>query len=183
MTTKYRIRYADGHSSTYDTREEADLHAAGAASLRAGSAQYAALPAYQVLGIDEITVSDAKTRTITLSDRPPVKIVEEEWPIIASAKYWDTQHESQANRTWSLRVRQHQQDGRTIVYGIRSTRFQGERGAAAGELLTPPEGAQIKDDEWYVWDEIPAAIKRVAARCGCERIADDCIADLPAVEI
>lgn len=124
-----------------------------------------------------------KTRTITLTDRPPVKICEDEWPIIAVGKDWDNQHESQANRTWQIRVRQNEKDGRTIVYGSYSTQFQGERGAAAGELLTPPSGAQIKDDDWYVWDEIPAAIKRVAANCGCERVADECIADLPAQEI
>jgi hypothetical protein len=124
-----------------------------------------------------------KTRTITLTDRPPVKIREDEWPEIASAKDWDNTHESQANRRWNLRVRQNQKDGRTIVYGTYSTQWQDERGAAAGELLTPPSDASIKDDEWYVWDAIPAAIKRVAANCNCERIADECIADLPAEEL
>jgi len=58
-----------------------------------------------------------KYRTITLSDRAPVKIVEADWPEIASGKSWGSQRESQANRRWSLRVRQHKSDGRTIVYG------------------------------------------------------------------
>jgi hypothetical protein len=127
--------------------------------------------------------TETKTRTITLTDRAPVKIREEEWPEIASAKTWDGQHEFQANRRWSLRVRQHRQDGRTIVYGTYSSQFQGERGAAAGELLTPPSDAQISPDEWCVWDGIAAAIKRVAANCSCEQIADECIADLPAQAI
>lgn len=129
------------------------------------------------------TQEQPKTRTITLTDRAPVKIREDEWPEIAAAKDWDNQHESQANRRWTLRVRQNRKDGRTIVYGTYSSQFRNERGAAAGELLTPPSGAEIKEDEWYVWDEIPAAIKRVAARCNCEHIADECIADLPAEEL
>ncbi len=124
-----------------------------------------------------------KTRTITLTDRAPVKIREEDWPLIASAKDWDNQHECQANRRWDLRVRQNRKDGRTLVYGTYDTQWQNERDAAAGELLTPPSDAVISEDAWYVWDEIAAAIKRVAANCGCERIADTCIADLPAQEI
>lgn len=127
-----------------------------------------------------MTTKEPKVRTITLTDRAPVRIREDEWPVIATAKDWDNQHESQANRTWTLRVRQNKKDGRTIVYGVYTTQFQNERGEAAGELLTPPSDAQIKDDEWYVWDEIASAIKRVASRCGCDDIADECIADLPA---
>lgn len=121
-----------------------------------------------------------KMRTITLTDRAPVRIVEDQWPEIASACDWDNAHECQANRRWQLRVRQNKQDGRTIVYGTYSTQWQNERAAAAGELLTPPEGSVISETDWLIWDEIPAAIKRVAANCGCERIADECIAGLPA---
>lgn len=129
------------------------------------------------------TATESKTRTITLTDRAPVKIREQDWPEIASAKDWDNEHEFQANRRWNLRVRQNHQDGRTIVYGTYSSQYQGERGAAAGEILSPPEGAKIKADDWLIWDEIPAAIKRVARLCGCEQIGDECIADLPAQEI
>lgn len=128
-------------------------------------------------------MSAPKYRTITLTDRAPVRIDEEQWPEIASARDWDNTHECQANRRWNLRVRQHRVDGRTIVYGTYSTQFQNERGAAAGEIITPPDDAPVSEDSWYVWDEIPAAIKRVAANCGCDRIADECIADLPAQEL
>ena len=126
-----------------------------------------------------------KKRTITLSGRPPVKIVEEDWPEIAvgSRKDWDGQYDFQANRTWKdfIRVRQHE-DGRAIVYGVSDydTLFQGEKGYCykAGKLLTPGE-------------DIPSAIYTVAnhlAELGgpeieLNRIAEECIADLPAEEI
>lgn len=127
--------------------------------------------------------TEAKTRIITMTDRAPLRIVEADWPLIASAKDWDNQHEFQANRTWNLRVRQNRKDGRTIVYGTYTTQFQNERGAAAGELLAPPSGSVISPDESLMWDEIPAAIKRVASKCGCDKIADECVADLPAVDL
>lgn len=110
-----------------------------------------------------------KYRTITLTDRPPVRIVEADWPQIARAKSWDNRYECQANRTWRLCVRQHD-DGRAIVYGSYSSAWQGARGADAGELLA-------------AGDDIPAAIHRVAADCNCEGIVADCIADLPAETI
>lgn len=107
-----------------------------------------------------------KTRVITLTGRAPVRIVEADWPLIARASDHDGYVASQADRTWTLRVRQHD-DGRTIVYGVYSTSWQGERDEAAGELLDAGE-------------DIPAAIHRVAESCGCERLVAACIADLPA---
>ena len=66
------------------------------------------------------TTSSPKTLTITLTDRPPVKIIDADWPVIAHGSYdrHDGQVESEANRIWSLsiRVRRHA-DGRLIVYG------------------------------------------------------------------
>lgn len=110
-----------------------------------------------------------KTRTITLTDRAPAKIREDQWPLIASAKRWDNTHESQANRTWSLRVRQHE-DGRTLVYAAYDSQYRGEHGKRAGELLDA--GA-----------DLPASIRRVGENARCEECIDDCIADLPAEEI
>ena len=72
------------------------------------------------------------TRTITLSNRQPVKIDEDNWPVIADAKDYvhDGQVECQANRksTWWIKVRQHK-DGRAIVYAGYSydTNWQGAR--------------------------------------------------------
>ena len=123
--------------------------------------------------------SNTKTRTITLTGRPPVTIREDDWPIVASAKgdSWTgcdpsryCQAEAQGELdTWAIRVRQHA-DGRAIVYGILDgatawTRTQGRKG---GELLVA--GA-----------DLAAAIERVGADVGIEdRTIRECVADLPA---
>lgn len=112
-----------------------------------------------------------KTRTITLSGRPPVRITEADWPVIARASEHDGGTvESQANRTWDLRVRQHA-DGRAIVYGVHWTCWQGESGSRGGEMLA-------------AGDDIAAAILRVAETIDSDaRLAQECIADLPAEEV
>lgn len=108
--------------------------------------------------------------TITLTGRAPVTISKETWPVIASARDWDNTYESQANRTWRITVRQHE-DGRTVVYGVYTTQWQGESGRRGGELLET--GA-----------DIVAAIQRVAEYLGFDqRLTDECIADLPAEEL
>jgi ASC-1-like (ASCH) protein len=117
-----------------------------------------------------------KKLTITLTDRRPVTVDVDVWPVIAKAKDWDNQHESQANRTWMLTVRQCHTDGgdagdRCIVYGVYDTAWQNESGKRGGEIVD-------------TLDEVPAAVKRVAKYLGFEeRLADECIADLPADEI
>lgn len=118
---------------------------------------------------DSTITTETKTRTITLTDRPPVRIIEAEWPTIASATDYEGQHECQADRHWRLTVRQHA-DGRAIVYGVYATRWQGEHDRHAGELLEA--GA-----------DIIAAIKRIGEEVGTERSVRECIADLPAVEL
>lgn len=125
-----------------------------------------------------------KTRTITLTGRPPVKVTDDTWPIIAEGSHtdWDNQYEFQANRRWNgwLMVRQHE-DGRAIVYGRDDydTQYQGEDGYCyrGGELLEA--GA-----------DIPAAITRVAEELvgrGANRkmleVAHECIANLPAEDL
>ena len=126
-----------------------------------------------------------KMRTITLTDRAPVRINEAEWPVIAAASYkdFDGQYDFQANRTWKIefRVRQHA-DGRAIVYATYdySSQFQNEAGEAyrIGVVLAPD-------------DDRPTAIHRVRNQL-VDRVAydtrhrhigntaDECIADLPA---
>lgn len=128
-------------------------------------------------------------RTITLSDRRPVTIVDGEWPVIAGAgdSEYDGQVRSQANRAseWSMRVRQHA-DGRAIVYAVyeHNTNWQGERDIAVrhGVLLSAEDGAR----PGLVVDAIKSVSRRMA---GCEhadddaarwtRLADECIAHLP----
>ena len=137
--------------------------------------------------------------TITLTGKPPVKITKDDWPVVASAqdKEWDNRYEFQANRTatWKLTVRQHA-DGRTIVYGVYSysSQYQGEscRDLRGGEMLTVADATAD-----CVGDTAPiiAAIFRVAAELEARmpegqwttgifpRLAHECTADLPAVEI
>lgn len=107
--------------------------------------------------------------TITLTGRQPVSISKDAWPVIASARDWDNQHESQANRTWRVTVRQHE-DGRTIVYGVHTSQWQGERDSRHGELVE-------------AGGNIAAAIVRVCESIGAEHIAQECVGGLPAVEL
>lgn len=111
--------------------------------------------------------------TITLTDRAPVKVDKTVWQLIASASDHDNQYEFQANRKWNLFVRQCQTEGddRCIVYGVYTTQFQSESDRRGGEIVDSV-------------DEVPAAVKRVAEHLGFdERLADECIADLPAEEL
>lgn len=88
------------------------------------------------------TDTAAKRITITMTGRPPVRIREDLWPLIAEGEHHDYEgeFESQANRSWQckIRVRQHA-DGRAIVSGfyLFDTRWQHERivSVRAGELL------------------------------------------------
>lgn len=116
----------------------------------------------------------ADTLTITLTDRPPVSINEDQWPIVARGKGWDNTHECQANRTWTLTARQHA-DGRAIVYGRYTTQWQGEDGRNGGVYLdqTDTTAQQIAD-----------AIRQVGTHVGFSpTVIDECIADMPAETI
>lgn len=65
------------------------------------------------------------TRIVTLSDAPPVRIVEAEWPQIAIAFVPKS----------TISVRRHE-DGRSLVYAVRHA--NGVR-HAAGQMLAPTE--------------------------------------------
>jgi hypothetical protein len=127
--------------------------------------------------MDTTTTEPKKYRTITLTDRPPIKIIEAHWPMIAhgSARSNECHHTPTPNYEtdgYNLRVRQHA-DGRTIVYGIldASPAWTGSEDYRGGVLLAP--GA-----------DVPAAIRRVGAECGLpDRVIRECIADLPAEQI
>lgn len=117
---------------------------------------------------------EKKKRTITLTNRAPVRIVEDDWPIIAMDTGYTGRVEAQANEEWALRVRQHA-DGRSIVYGVRDRgpggMAAGYKGSRSGELLKP--GA-----------DIVAALHRVAEACSIpEDCIEGCIADLPAEDL
>lgn len=128
-------------------------------------------------------MNNDKTRTITLTDRAPVRIREAEWPVIAVATgdSWgsavDPARHSQASRRgeldeYSLRVRQHE-DGRAIVYGVLTAAL------ATGSSEDRREGELLE-----VSDNLAAAVRRVGERCELPDIViRECIADLPAREL
>ena len=105
-----------------------------------------------------------KERTITLTDRAPIRIVEDDWPVIASAKWWAGVHEVQSDRTALLRVRKHA-DGRHIVYG--ATDWVGDSGQRAGVVLDAGDPGLCR------------AIRDVARMIGHGDLAAECIANLP----
>ena len=135
-----------------------------------------------------------KTRTITMSGRAPIKIKEDEWPVIAEAKGDSfsgsdySRHQQALNQcevgVFWLKVRQHA-DGRSIVYGSMdgATVWTGTPSYRGGYLLAKG------------WD-IVSAIRIVAQGMGLSVVAGDsgaedgdcslvadCIADLPAEEV
>lgn len=120
-----------------------------------------------------MTTTETKTIRIAMSERRPLRVKESEWPEIAGDREWDGQHECQATRKWYIAVRQHA-NGRTIVYGRRTSQWQDERDQAGGYLLEP---------EAATTDEIIRAIRRVAGIIGRPEMAQIVISDLPEEEI
>jgi hypothetical protein len=136
--------------------------------------------------------------TITLTGRPPVKVRKEDWPVLASASDEDTHGCQQGNQpnkthTWKLTVRRHD-DGRAIVYAVYEydSRYQGARGITVrgGELLPTGLGESAPPS---IVDAINRVAVDMAARVAAEgaeaegrvfhRIAQECIANLPAEEL
>lgn len=137
-----------------------------------------------------MTTTTETTRQVTLSDRRPVRIVKADWEPIARANWFSGQHESQANETAYIRVRQHA-DGRTLVYCERGRGpggvHAGYRGKAGGFLLEPsyvlgdgPDAGKRRPTDS---DEIIRAIRRCAGIIDLPELGDECIADLPAEEL
>lgn len=111
-----------------------------------------------------------KTRIVTLTDRAPVRIIEDEWPVIATGFDCDSEHAFQANRTWRVTVRRHE-DGRTLVYGRFDSRYAHDHDIRAGYLL--PNDEDVVDVIRTVTSEIGANV----------HVSSVCIANLPAEEI
>lgn len=125
----------------------------------------------------ETHMTDANDKlTITLTNRAPVTITKAKWPVIASAKDWNGEYESQANRFWRITVREHAGDGRILVYASFTSHWANESGHRAGELLL--------QNEEPTYDYLAPVIRRVTHACGAaDRLADECIADLPPVDL
>ena len=131
------------------------------------------------------TTTESKRITITMSERAPLSIVEDDWPLIASAEWFNGQHECQANTIRRIKVRQHA-DGRRLVYGFQRAgnggQFAGTRNPAGGFLIGPrtdTEPRELSSGD----DETIRAIRRVGGILGDDDLAAECIADLPAEEI
>jgi|HubBroStandDraft_1064217.scaffolds.fasta_scaffold67913_3 hypothetical protein len=126
------------------------------------------------------TTESPKRVKITMSDRRPLTIVENEWPLVASAEQHDGAVECQANHVWAIRVRQNA-IGTRIVYGwLREGRggsHAGWRGAEGGFLVAALGGGEADEDETV------RAIRRVGGIIEDSKMADECIADLPAETI
>ena len=117
-------------------------------------------------------------RTITLTGRAPVTIIESAWPVVAKATDRPgsfcngTPVPDYETDSHQVRVRQHS-DGRAIVYAVldAATCWTGTEYRRGGELV--PAGG-----------DLAAAIERVCVDCGIlESTMRDCIADLPTVEL
>jgi len=130
-------------------------------------------------------MTNTKTRTITLTDRPPVRIIEDEWPIIASSAVCEAQSDYGLRQQaighgegdeHRLTVRQHQ-DGRALVYGVLS--------AADRALGAPAGGMSWRGGELLAdGDDLAKAIWRVGESGGIlDTVIRACIADLPAEEL
>lgn len=125
-------------------------------------------------------MAESEFRTITLTNRAPVRIKTADWPIVAKADgdSWnegvDHARHQQARMqneldTYTLHVRRHK-DGRAVVYG----RFD------AAVIATPSEswaGGEVLAKN----DDVAQAIRRVGESGGIpDAVIRECTADLPA---
>jgi hypothetical protein len=125
-------------------------------------------------------------RTITLTARPPVRIEEGEWPVIARGsgdsyaggdfgKHRQALAQGEVD-TYSLRVRMHA-DGRHLVYGVLVSANAAWRAPAGGECR---RGGELLDKE----EDVVSAILRVGEDLHIpDGVVRECIADLPAEEL
>jgi hypothetical protein len=133
-----------------------------------------------------MTTTETKTRTITLTDRPPVKIRDDAWPVIAEAsgdsyrggdyaRRNQARHQGEVDK-YTLKVRQHE-DGRTLVYGILDAANAAWGAPAGGE---DHRGGELLE----AGADIAAAIRRVGESCDLpDSIIRECIAALPPEEL
>lgn len=149
------------------------------------------------------TTTTHKTRTITLTGRPPVQIREADWPIIAEgtgdsyasqdySRYRQALGQGELDE-YSLRVRQHA-DGRTLVYGVLSgaSTWTGTESIRGGVLLPSPAPETPGLWRWTghigdapvvltIWPGLVEAIQAVGAACHLpDAVIRACVADLPA---
>ena len=129
------------------------------------------------------TSTEIKRRTITLTGRRPVKIIEADWPKISSAqddsygggdyaRHQQALGQGECDQYW-LVVRQHA-DGRALVYAVLD--------AAGSEWHAPACGESYRGGEMLdAGADLAEAVQRVGDAAGLPaELIRDCIADLPA---
>lgn len=116
------------------------------------------------------------TRTISLTGRPPIRISDDRWPVIASGGRLRDHNGQDLARAAKVFVRQEWPEGmplspsesRCIVYAVYQTLFQGEQDRRAGEIVE-------------AGGDLIGAIYRVVEAIEADRwIAEECIQNLPA---
>jgi hypothetical protein len=141
------------------------------------------------------TTTPKKARTITLSGMRPVTIREDQWPIIAESNWseHDGKVEVQANRRAraTIKVRQHE-DGRALVYGV-----YGYRSLWPDESDVEVRAGYLLNSDATTWD-FTAVIQKIREtrsdlqmyeslpagwQPDWQMLEDECIANLPAVNI
>jgi hypothetical protein len=116
-------------------------------------------------------------RTITLYDHAPVRIEEHEWPTIASAQWQDVFSFGGDSESGTIHVRRHA-DGRHLVYGTSKTKNVLGLSPGASAYREERGGFYLKTH-----GELIETIKVLASKLGASHIAQQCIAQLPAVAI
>ena len=123
-------------------------------------------------------MSESKNRTITMTERAPVRICDDEWPVIASASeiHECGQHGQNGKVQWTVRVRRHK-DGRALIYGTTSGACQ-----CRDYTTDTPDAGRLLGVGVHIVDavtEVAGAI--LPADYGSARgLAQGVMADLPA---
>jgi hypothetical protein len=120
---------------------------------------------------DEPRPDAAKARVIRLTTAPPVRIREQDWPVIASGRWYTGPIEfPRATKGWIFVRRR--SDGCVIVYG-------GLGNKRAGEIVSPRSGVTIA-----VIDDIVDAIVRVARELDApNHVPREIVTKLPPVDM
>ncbi len=120
-------------------------------------------------------------RTIILTNAAPVRIIQEDWPVIAHGLHesFDGEYECPANVKLeiNIRVRRHA-DGRTIIYGHYELTTQWVDGhdvcRRAGYLYTDALSP----------DQLIRAIRKVGDEISAvSAVVQECVSELPPLEI
>lgn len=141
---------------------------------------------------------ERKQRIVTLTNRAPIRIIEEDWPILAEGRYADNLIGSEAPFGWDMSIRVRMQDmkqpdkygykhyGKYLIHAHFSSQaeddpedFTGNQIVRVGRLLTWEEAQED------LWRHIKEVGEELRERINCEKLrryvtntVDRCFADL-----